>query len=256
MKKIAVILISISMCVLMTSAANCTKAEESTAPGESADKELTLETEKQKASYSIGYNIGSNLKAGLDELELSILMQGIKDGALKDKPQLSFDEMQKASIGFQQKLRTRQMEKRKGLGEKNKVEGEAFLKENATKEGVKVTASGLQYKVLQEGTGATPKATDIVKVHYRGTLIDGTEFDSSYSRGDPATFPLNRVIPGWTEGVQLMKVGAKYKFFTPSELAYKDRAVGAKIGPNSVLIFEVELLGIEPPAEKKEQPKK
>jgi FKBP-type peptidyl-prolyl cis-trans isomerase FkpA len=127
-----------------------------------------------------------------------------------------------------------------------KEKGEKFLKENATKEGVKTTSSGLQYKVLKEGEGKQPKATDTVQVHYKGTLIDGTEFDSSYKRGEPIAFPLNRVIPGWTEGVQLMKEGSKYQFFIPSNLAYGERGTpGGPIGPNETLIFEVELLKVQ-----------
>src|ERR1700753_3564808 len=122
--------------------------------------------------------------------------------------------------------------------------GEAFLKENASKEGVKTTASGLQYKIVKEGAGKSPKATDTVLVHYRGTLLNGTEFDSSYKRNEPISFPLNRVIPGWTEGVQLMQEGAKYRFFIPSDLAYGPRGAGADIGPNETLIFEVELLKV------------
>jgi FKBP-type peptidyl-prolyl cis-trans isomerase len=131
------------------------------------------------------------------------------------------------------------------LAEKNKSEGEAFLKANADKDGVKITASGLQYQVIKEGEGQKPKAEETVKVHYAGTLLDGTEFDSSYKRGEPTTFPLNRVIRGWTEGLQLMTVGSKYRFFIPSNLAYGPQGAGQQIGPNSTLIFDVELLAIE-----------
>jgi len=138
-------------------------------------------------------------------------------------------------------------QKQKATGEKNKTDGAKFLEENKKKEGVKTTASGLQYKVVKEGTGPQPKATDMVTVNYRGTLIDGTEFDSSYKRGQPATFPLNGVIKGWTEAVQLMKVGSKYQLFVPSNLAYGERSVGPDIAPNATLIFEVELLDVKPP---------
>jgi FKBP-type peptidyl-prolyl cis-trans isomerase len=138
-------------------------------------------------------------------------------------------------------------QKQKAAGEKNKTDGAKFLEENKKKEGVKATASGLQYKVLKEGTGSQPKSTDMVTVNYRGTLIDGTEFDSSYKRGQPATFPLNGVIKGWTEGLQLMKQGSKYQFFVPSNLAYGERSVGPDIAANATLIFEVELLEVKPP---------
>jgi FKBP-type peptidyl-prolyl cis-trans isomerase len=132
------------------------------------------------------------------------------------------------------------------MADSNLEKGEAFLKENARKDGVKATASGLQYKVLKEGTGKVPKATDMVVVHYKGTLLDGTEFDSSYKRGEPATFPLNRVIPGWTEGVQLMKEGAKYQFTIPSKLAYGEQGTpGGPIPPNATLVFEVELISVK-----------
>lgn len=131
------------------------------------------------------------------------------------------------------------------MAETELEKGEAFLKENAKKEGVKTTASGLQYQVLKEGDGKAPKATDVVKVHYKGTLLDGKEFDSSYKGGQPIEFPLNRVIPGWTEGVQLMKEGAKYKFFIPAKLAYGERGAGGVIPPNATLIFEVELLEVK-----------
>ena len=180
-----------------------------------------------------------------------------------DNPEKARDDpnaMKATMANFQKKAKELYDKQRQEAGEKNKVDGEAFLKENAKKEGVVSTASGLQYKVLIQGTGPIPKATDMVKVHYRGTLIDGTEFDSSFKRGQPAVFALNRVIPAWTEGVQLMKAGAKYMFFAPANLAYGERGAGQNIGPNSTLIFEVELLGIEPPAptapEPTTQPKK
>jgi FKBP-type peptidyl-prolyl cis-trans isomerase len=141
--------------------------------------------------------------------------------------------------------RIKSMAERKEQGEANKKKGKEFLERNKTKEGVVTIESGLQYKILKKGTGASPKATDTVRCHYRGTTIDGKEFDSSYKRGEPATFPLNRVIKGWTEGLQLMKEGGKWQFFIPSELAYGSRGAGRDIGPNEVLIFEIELLGIE-----------
>jgi len=139
-------------------------------------------------------------------------------------------------------------QKQKQLGEKNKTDGSKFLEENKKKPDVKTTASGLQYKVIKDGTGAQPKGTDMVTVNYRGTLIDGTEFDSSYKRGQPATFPVNGVIKGWSEALQLMKQGSKYQLFIPSNLAYGERAMGPDIGPNATLIFEVELQDVKPPS--------
>jgi FKBP-type peptidyl-prolyl cis-trans isomerase FkpA/FKBP-type peptidyl-prolyl cis-trans isomerase FklB len=144
-------------------------------------------------------------------------------------------------------MMAKQAAARKATGEKNAVEGKKFLEENKAKSGVKTTSSGLEYKVEKEGSGNPPKETDTVKVNYRGTLINGTEFDSSYKRGQPATFPVNRVIKGWTEGLQMMKPGSKYQFFIPSDLAYGERGAGSDIGPNSVLLFDVELLEVVPP---------
>jgi len=263
MKRIAVIFISVLMFMFVFTTPGCAKSADAGDSGQTAEKKLTFETKKQKTSYTIGHNIGNNLLQMGDDIELDILMQAIKDAFLKAKPQMTPQEMQKTFQEFQQKLRKtqqeqrkKQQEQRKVSGEKNKVEGETFLKENAKKEGVKVTKSGLQYKVLKQGDGLKPKATNKVNVHYRGTLIDGTEFDSSFKRGKPASFALNRVIPGWTEGIQLMTVGSKYKFFIPSQLGYKERGAGKLIAPHAVLIFEVELLAIEPPEEKKPAPKK
>lgn len=216
--------------------------------GETGDKKVSLNTEKAKTSYAIGFNMGQNLRSIKEEIDLAVLVQGMYDGvAGDDKAQMTQEDMQKMLVEFQKKAKELYDQKRKASGEKNKVDGEAFLKENAKKQGVVTTASGLQYKVITQGTGPTPKATDTVKVHYRGTLIDGTEFDSSYKRGQPAVFALNRVIPAWTEGVQLMKVGSKYMIFAPATLAYGERGAGQIIGPNAALIFEVELLGIEAP---------
>jgi FKBP-type peptidyl-prolyl cis-trans isomerase FkpA len=218
---------------------------------EKADKPITLETTKQKASYALGYNIGRNLANFVEYVDMDIVIQGLKDSALKNKEKIPMKDMQEAYREFSQEIGKRMEEKRRIEGEKNKVEGEAWLNENAKKEGVKVTESGLQYMVLTEGTGPKPKTTDSVKVDYKGTLMDGTEFDSSYKRGQPAVFLLNRMIPGWIEGIPLMSVGSKYKFFIPPNLAYGENGRPPMIPPSAVLIFEVELLGIEPPAEKK-----
>ena len=173
---------------------------------------------------------------------LAAAMKDIFAGA---KPQLTDEEVQQVMQDFQKKMMAKQMAAREEGLAKNKGEGEKFLAENKKKEGVKTTASGLQYKVIKDGTGKTPKATDTVKTHYRGTLINGTEFDSSYKRGEPAEFPVNGVIKGWTEALQLMKEGAKWQLFIPSNLAYGERGAGQAIGPNATLIFDIELLDIE-----------
>src|SRR5437773_2882709 len=206
------------------------------------EKSPPLKDQKDKISYSIGLNIGSNLARQNVEINADALSAGVKD-AIAGKPQLTQDQVKEVMTTFEKDMQAKQ----KAAGEKNAAEGAKFLEENKKKEGVKTTASGLQYKMIKEGNGPQPKATDIVTVNYRGTLMNGTEFDSSYKRGEPATFPLNGVIKGWTEGVQLMKVGSKYQLFIPPQLAYGDRAVGPDITPNSTLIFEVELLGVKPP---------
>ncbi len=205
------------------------------------EKSPQLKDQKDKVSYSIGLNIGFNLNRQNVQINPDVLTAGIKD-AIAGKPQLTTDQVKEVMTAFEKDMQ----QKQKAAGEKNASEGAKFIEENKKKEGVKTTASGLQYKAIKEGTGAQPKATDTVTVNYRGTLINGTEFDSSYKRGQPATFPLNGVIKGWTEGLQLMKVGSKYQFFVPPNLAYGERSVGPDIAPNSTLIFEVELLDAKP----------
>src|SRR5947208_6806099 len=207
------------------------------------EKSPQLKDQKDKVSYSIGMNIGANLSRQKVDINPDARDAGIKD-AIAGKTQLTQDQVKDVMQQFEKDME----QKQKTAGEKNKTDGVKFLEENKKKEGVKTTASGLEYKVLKEGTGPQPKATDMVTVNYRGTLIDGTEFDSSYKRGQPATFPLNGVIKGWTEAVQLMKVGSKYQLFVPSSLAYGERAVSPELGANATLIFEVELLEIKPPA--------
>lgn len=186
-------------------------------------------------------------------------MRGVKDALAGATPALTDEEIQAAMQALQQEVMVKQQEKQKMLGEKNQKEGEDFLAKNKARPGVVTTPSGLQYEVLAPGAGESPKATDKVTVHYKGTLIDGTPFDSSYDRGEPATFVLNQVIAGWTEGVGLMKPGAKYKLYIPPALGYGDRGAGPTIGPNSVLVFEVELISVgEPKTEepKQDEPKK
>lgn len=192
-----------------------------------------------KVSYALGLSLGQNMaSSGVKTIEFDDLVAGMKAIMNKEKPAISFDEAQEVLNTFFAELEAK-------VAGKAKAEGEAFLAENAKREGVIVTASGLQYEVLTAAEGKKPKATDKVKVHYEGTLIDGTVFDSSYRRGEAISFGLNQVIKGWTEGVQLMSVGAKYKFFIPYNLAYGERGAGAQIPPYAALIFTVELLGIE-----------
>jgi FKBP-type peptidyl-prolyl cis-trans isomerase FklB len=211
-------------------------------PATAQEKSPPLKDLKDKASYSIGLNLGFNLSKQKVAVNPDALAAGIKD-ALAGKPQMTEAQVKETMAAFEKEV----VEKQKTMATKNQADGQKFLAENKTKDGVKTTPSGLQYKSLKEGTGPQPKATDTVTVNYRGTLLDGTEFDSSYKRGEPATFPLNGVIKGWTEGLQLMKKGSKYQLFIPPDLAYGERAVGADIAPNSTLIFEVELLEVKPP---------
>ncbi len=201
-------------------------------------------TLKEKVSYGIGLNIGKSLKRDSIEVDLALVLKGLKDALAGSKPLLSDVEIRDAMTAVQKELQTKQGSREKDAGERNKKQGEAFLAENKKKDGVKTTTSALQYKAIKEGTGKIPKATDMVTTHYRGTLIDGTEFDSSYARGEPAKFPVNGVIKGWTEALQLMKVGSKWQLFIPSELAYGERGAGSDIGPNATLIFDIELIAI------------
>ncbi len=192
-----------------------------------------------KISYAIGLSMGQNLMgSGVTSLEYADLAAGIKDVLEKNQPQISYQEAQQVLGKFFSELEAK-------IAGEAKAAGEAFLAENAKREGVKVTESGLQYEVLEATIGQKPKATDKVRVHYEGTLIDGTVFDSSYKRGESITFGLNQVIKGWTEGLQLMSIGSKYKLYLPYQLAYGDRGAGANIPPYAALIFTVELLGIE-----------
>jgi len=209
------------------------------------NEKLSLDNESAKFSYAIGLDVGRSLKRIGTKLDLAAFDAAVGSVIKGEKPMLSPKEAvavkQSVLKAQQQKL----LAKQKDLGLKNKAAGEKFLAENAKKEGVKTTASGLQYKVLRSGNGKKPKATDSVTVNYEGRLIDGTVFDSSYKRGKPVTFPLNGVIKGWTEGLQLMPVGSKYRFFLPPKLAYGARGAGGTVGPNATLVFDVELLSIK-----------
>jgi FKBP-type peptidyl-prolyl cis-trans isomerase FklB len=210
-----------------------------------AGENLVLKSQKDKMSYIIGVDLGKNFQKQQIEIDADIVARGIKDGISGGKLLLSEQEVQEAVAGFQMDMSAKQMELSKKRGEENKKEGEAFLAANQKKEGVKTLPSGLQYKVIQAGSGNSPKLTDEVTAHYRGTLIDGTEFDSSYRRGKPETLPVSGVIPAWTEALQLMKVGSKWQLFVPSNLAYGERGAGRDIGPNAALIFEIELISIQ-----------
>ncbi|MGE5301114.1 MAG: FKBP-type peptidyl-prolyl cis-trans isomerase [Acidobacteriota bacterium] len=210
------------------------------------EEQSPLKDKKDKLSYAIGLDVGGALKKQSVDVNTDIFMQGVKDALSGGKKLLTDEEVRETMTAFSKELAAKQAEAMKKLGEKNKEEGEAFLAENKKKEGVKTLPDGLQYKVITEGKGASPKATDTVTVNYRGTFIDGKEFDSSYKRNQPATFAVNGVIPGWTEALQLMKEGSKWQLFIPAKLAYGERGAGGVIGPNATLIFEVELLSIKP----------
>ena len=209
-------------------------------------KKAELSSPKDKVSYGIGMNIGRNFSRQEFDVNPDILAQGIKDVLAGGPTLMTEEEAQTTLMNFQQEMAAKHQAKMTELAEKNKAAGEAFMAENARKEGVVTLPSGLQYKVLVEGTGKTPGQDDTVTVNYRGALIDGKEFDSSYKRGEPATFPLAGVIPGWTEALQLMKEGSKWQLFIPSALAYGEGGAGPDITPNSSLIFEVELISIQP----------
>ena len=207
--------------------------------------EMKLDTPKNRISYTIGVNIGQDFKSQKLDIDAEAFMEGIKDSMAGKELRMTEEEMTSEIQTFQQELQAKMMAEMEAVATKNKADGEAYLADNAKKEGVVVTDSGLQYKVLEAGEGDAPAPSDIVTVHYRGTLVDGTQFDSSYDRGQPATFPVGGVITGWTEALQLMKPGAKYQLAIPSGLAYGERGAGQVIGPNAVLLFDIELISVE-----------
>jgi FKBP-type peptidyl-prolyl cis-trans isomerase FklB len=211
-----------------------------------------LKDNKDKAGYAIGLNIGRTMKRDGVDINPDAIALGVRDALAAAKQRLTDEELAAAMDALQKDLMAKRQAQAltaeadaKKAGDKNKKAGDDFLAANKKKEGVKTTASGLQYKVIKDGNGKSPKATDTVSTHYRGTLIDGTEFDSSYKRNEPTSFPVNRVIKGWTEALQLMKEGSKWQLFIPSELAYGANGAGELIGPNSTLVFEVELLKVQ-----------
>ncbi len=215
----------------------------------SAAEDSTFKSDQEKNSYALGQQLGKDLKKGGVTIDSAMVAAGIKD-ALAGTSRMDEAEIAAAMEGLQKEMMQAQMAAREEMAAENTKKGKEFLEANAKKKGVTTTKSGLQYEVIEKGKGKTPGANDKVTVHYRGTLIDGTEFDSSYQRGNPATFPVSGVIPGWTEALQLMKEGAKYKLVIPSELAYGERGAGQVIGPNAPLVFDVELIKVEP-ADKK-----
>jgi len=206
---------------------------------------LTLKTQKEKFSYAVGMKMGQNFKKQSVPVDASIYARGMKDALAGGKTLMTDEEAQTAIQAVQKDMQAKMQEKMKEAADANKKEGEVFLAANKGKEGIVTLPSGLQYKILKEGTGPKPTPTDSVVCNYSGKLLDGKEFDSSYKRGQPATFPVTGVIKGWTEALQLMPVGSKWQLFIPSDLAYGDRGAGADIGPGATLVFEVELMSIE-----------
>ena len=219
---------------------------------ENPSSPIVLKTQKDKVSYALGMAIGKNLAREGVDVDTAIVLRGLIDAVTGAKPLLTEDEARTVVQTLQQETLARREAEMKTLGDANKKEGEAFLAENKKKEGVVALASGVQYKIVKQGNGPKPVITDTVVCNYRGTLINGKEFDSSYKRGQPATFPVNAVIKGWTEMLQLMPVGSQYQVWIPAELAYGPRPGGPDIGPNATLIFDIELISIqEKPAEGK-----
>jgi FKBP-type peptidyl-prolyl cis-trans isomerase FklB len=207
--------------------------------------EVKLDTPKNRISYTIGVNIGQDFKSQKMDVDTAILLMGLQDSLTGKELRLTDEEMVSEIQTFQQEMQAKMAAEMEEMATKGQAEGEAFLAENAKQEGVVVTESGLQYKILEPGEGSSPGADDVATVHYRGTLIDGTQFDSSYDRGQPATFPVGGVIAGWTEALQLMQPGAKWQLVIPAELAYGERGAGQDIGPGATLLFDVELISVE-----------
>jgi FKBP-type peptidyl-prolyl cis-trans isomerase FklB len=219
--------------LLMAIAAGCTATEEAA---------VKLDDAKQRISYSIGVVTGRSFVKQEIDVDTAALMAGVRDAMSGQPPRLTDEQMDAELKALRESMMAKQEAKLKAMADKNKADGEAFLAKNAKEPGVVVRESGLQYKVLKEGAGPLPKADGIVSVHYRGTLLDGSEFDSSYERGEPLLLPVNGVIPGWTEALTLMKEGSKWQLFIPSQLAYGEEGAPPVIGPNATLLFEIELI--------------
>lgn len=215
--------------------------------GDSADagsSEVALDNQTQRLSYGMAYGLGQRLASDEVPLDIDAFSAGLQDAVEGGEPRMTAEEIQAEMQAYQEQAMAEQQAEQQALAESNSAEAEKFLAENAQRDGVVVTESGLQYEVIEEGEGASPGPDDTVEVHYTGTLLDGTEFDSSHKRGEPVTFGVTQVIPGWTEALQLMSPGAKYKLYIPSDLAYGEGGAGGVIGPNSALIFDVELLSV------------
>ena len=221
-----------SVMFLLMFVVGCAAEEAKVAP------ELKLDTQKSRISYTIGVNIGQDFKSQKMDIDADVLLLGLKDSLAGKELQLTDEEMVQEIQNFQQEMQAKMVAEMEEAASQNNTAGEAFLAENAKQDGVVVTESGLQYKILEPGEGDSPAATDVATVHYRGTLIDGTQFDSSYDRGQPATFPVGGVIAGWTEALQMMKPGAKWQLVIPSALAYGERGAGQDIGPDATLLFD------------------
>ena len=250
MKRIRITLVALLMCSAFASYAE--DAKPSPSPADSIPPTSTLKDDKDKISYSLGVDIGRTLQKFQLDLNEAALSQGIADVLGNKSMAMTDQELQQTLQAFQQKMMQKQQEalskkqeQMKGVAEKNKVDGKKFLEENAKKTGVKTTASGLQYKVIKEGAGDKPKDSDVVEANYRGTTIDGKEFDSSAKHGNSASFPVNGVIKGWSEALKMMPVGSKWELYVPSDLAYGDEGAGDDIAPGSTLVFEVELLSVK-----------
>ena len=226
------------------------------APAKAASGAPALASQKDKFSYALGMNLGNNLQRQSVPVNVDLVTRGLKDALAGGKTLLTEEEARSAMMEMQTQLRQQAMEKAKVEGVKNQKDGEAFLAANKGKDGVVTLPSGLQYKILKAGTGPKPMASDTVVCNYEGTLIDGKEFDSSAKHGGPATFPVTGVIKGWTEALQLMPVGSKWQLFIPPQLAYGERGAGGEIGPDATLIFQVELISIQPKAEEKKPEEK
>ena len=218
-----------------------------------AEEVPTLENLKEKESYSIGYQVGLSMMRDGVEVDLDTLIKGLQDAISEKDPLLNNEEMRDLIVDRRERAKEAQMQKLLETRAKNAEETQKFLAENVKKQGIMTTESGLQYKILKAGEGISPESGDTVTVHYKGTFIDGEEFDSSYSKGEPQSFQVSRVIKGWTEALQMMKVGSKWKIFLPPRLAYGQKGDGETIPPNKVLVFEIELLSVEDTGEKQDK---